>query len=76
MVATAQPTMRVECAWCDRRLYDTACIPEMVGKVSHGICDHCAECMLRDITSDSFTPPQGMRFSCAVSSATPRRDAA
>jgi hypothetical protein len=35
--------MKVVCAWCKKDLGAKACVPEMVGKISHGICPACAD---------------------------------
>lgn len=35
--------MRAVCAWCKQDIGHIASPPAMTGRVSHGICEHCAE---------------------------------
>lgn len=39
----ARMLLSVVCAWCGADLGTKPCAPEQVGKVSHGICESCAE---------------------------------
>jgi RNase P subunit RPR2 len=71
------PTMRVVCAWCGTLIGRTECMAHQRHHVSHGICFGCAKARLGvELDQSSFTVPPVLRLSCAVSSATPRRDGA
>lgn len=35
--------MGVVCAWCKKDMGTKVCVPEMAGKVSHGICPECTK---------------------------------
>jgi hypothetical protein len=65
--------MLIECAWCGASLGIRQCETAHDGKVTHGICQPCKERqMAHDVVPESFAPVTPV--SCAVSSATARRD--
>lgn len=43
---STQPLLHTFCSYCDRYLYSTPCVPEMSGRMSHGLCKS-AECNAR-----------------------------
>lgn len=68
-----KPTLRRKCAWCGAGMGTVACLPEFAGQTTYGICEQCAAHQeAREVTPDSFAPIGAS--SCAVSSATARRD--
>lgn len=74
LVAEVRP-MVVVCAWCPDKVQQEQAAQRHGAKVTHGICPRCSAEQLREYRElYEFPRPQGLRLSCAVSSATGRRD--
>lgn len=73
LIAEARP-MVVVCAWCPDKVQQEQAAQRHGAKVTHGICLRCRDQQMHEFLNPEFPRPQGLRLSCAVSSATGRRD--